>query len=112
MTQENGANDLGTKIGKTLKDAVAKAEGLVNNNNPLKSNEVFSSQDKTFMANRFESKNKGNHPQNKTSKKLDQDAKGLFQSPKQKGQTKKDVKPLFSGNKGLKKDNQRPIGER
>lgn len=111
MTQENGTSDLGTKIGKTLKDAITKTEGLVNDN-PLKSGDIFSSQDKTFMANRFESKNKGNHPQNKTNKKLDQDAKGLFQSPKQKEQTKKDVKPLFSGNKGLKQDNQRPIGER
>lgn len=111
MTQKNGTNDLGTKIGKTLKDAVAKTEGLVNDN-PLKSNEVFSSQDKAFMANRFESKNKGNHSQGKASKKLDQDAKGLFQSSNQKGQAKKDVKPLFSGNKGLKQDNQRPIGER
>jgi hypothetical protein len=111
MTQENGTNNLGTEIGKALEDAIAKAKGLVNNN-PLKSNEVFSSKDKTFMANRFESKNKGNHPQNKTSKKLDQDAKGLFQSSNQKGQAKKDVKPLFSGNKGLKQDNQRPIGER
>lgn len=111
MTQENGTSDLGIKIGKTLKDAITKTEGLVNDN-PLKSGDIFSSQDKTFMANRFESKNKGNHPQNKTSKKLDQDAKGLFQSSNQKGQAKKDVKPLFIGNKGLKQDNQRPIGER